>query len=328
MKNLLAFALSLAVAVSAYGASSALTPDGSRYSVEPGTETPQLLLVRVNGDTRDTIDVPSTDDDAVEAEPHVAYDALTGALYVVWTRRAEGVEEIRFAIRSADGIWSAPHTVTSGTERILGTQVVVTHGVEQDASLPLIHIAWWMVGGTLSEPWYALVALEKDREPATSFASLVDLAAISVDSETASMEREDMGAAAHPPLAMSRNGQEVDIVFGAVDQTAVTRLIVAPRAIGGTARIFVPVGRSAFRTPRAKLASASEQPLQAMISRNGRIVLYAPGERFSYVVLDNGEWTPVRSLKVDEKLTLDHVLKDLQRTVEELETLAVPQTDR
>ena len=328
MKRILAIALIMAASVAAYGASSALTPDGSRYSTEVAAESPHLLLVRVNGDTRVSVDVPSTDDDALEADPHVAYDALTGALYVVWTRRAEGVEEIRFAIRAADGTWSEPQTVTSGAERILGTQVAVTHGVEEDAGLPLIHVAWWKVGEAMAEPWYALVAIEKDRQPVTSFANLVDLAAIAADSEAASMEREDMGAAAHPPLAMSRNGQEVDIVFGAVDQTAVTRLTVAPRTIGGTARIFVPVGRSAFRTPRAKLASASEQPLQAMISRNGRIVLYAPGERFSYVVLDNGEWTPVRSLKVDEKLTLDHVLKDLQRTVEELETLAMPQTDR
>jgi hypothetical protein len=328
MKRLLAFALILTAAFAAYGASSALTPEGSRYSVESGAESPHLLLVRVNGDVRDTIDVPSTDDDAVETDPHVAYDALTGALYVVWTRRAEGAEEIRFAIRAADGTWSEPRTVTSGAERILGTQVAVTHGVEDDADLPLVHVAWWKVGEAIAEPWYALIALEQGQEPATSFANLVDLAALSIGDTRAASEPEDTGAAAHPPLAMTRNGQEVDVVFGALDQTAVTSLKIAPRAIGGTARIFVPGGRSAFRTPRAKLVSSDEKPLQAMISRNGRIVLYAPGERFSYVVLDNGEWTPVRSLKVDEKLTLDHVLKDLQRTVEELETLAVPQMDR
>jgi len=108
----------------------------------------------------------------------------------------------------------------------------------------------------------------------------------------------------------------------------VTSVTIEPRRIAGTARIFVPVGRSASKTPRANLVSSSEQPLQAFISRNGRVVLYTAGERFSYVVLDRGEWTPVHSLKVDEKMTTDHVLKDLQRTVEELETLALHTEDR
>ena len=127
---------------------------------------------------------------------------------------------------------------------------------------------------------------------------------------------------------MSRNGQEVDVVFGAKEETALTSVKVKPRKVAGDARIFVPGGRSAFKTPRAKIVSPNALPVQALISHNGRIVLYAPGERFSFVVLDNGAWTPVRSLKMDEKMTLDHVLKDLQRTVEESETLTLPQTDR
>ncbi|HET8774214.1 MAG TPA: hypothetical protein VFP80_10500 [Thermoanaerobaculia bacterium] len=327
MKRLLVFAIAMTAALSAYGAGSALTADGSRYSVEPSAESPALLLVRVSGDVRDTFAVPTTDDDAVESEPHVAYDALTGALYVVWTRSLEGAEELRYAVRGANGEWSAPQTIASGAERILGSQVVVTHGVDEDPDVSLIHVAWWKVAEAMAEPWYALVALERGQEPVTSFANLVDLAALSVES-AADAEPEDTGAAVHPPLAMSRNGQEVNVVFGARHETTVTSVVIKPRKVAGTARIFVPGGRMGTKTPRANLVSSSAAPLQAFISRNGRIALYASGERFSYVVLDNGEWTPVRSLKVDEKLTLDHVLQDLRNTVEELETLSLPQTDR
>lgn len=329
IKKPFALALVLTAALPAFGTGSALTPDGSRYSVESSPDAPQLLLVRVSGDTRDTIAVPTTDDAAVESEPHVAYDAITGALYVVWTRQSDGGEELRLAIRGADGNWSDPRTIISGTERLLGTQVVVTHGADDDegGNASMIHVAWWKVGEGVTEPWYALVALEKDQEPVTSFANLVDLAALSVDTMAAS-EPEDTGAAVHPPLAMSRRGQEVDVVFGAAHETAVTSVIIKPRRIGGTARIFVPGGRSGTKTPRANFVSATAKPLEAFISSNGRIVLYAPGERFSYAVLDNGQWTPVRTLKVDEKMTLDHVLKDLRSTVEELETLSLPQTER
>ncbi|HEY0372749.1 MAG TPA: hypothetical protein VGD79_12145 [Thermoanaerobaculia bacterium] len=327
MKRLLPLALTLTAALSAFGANSALTPDGSRYSVEASPDAPQLLLVRVAGDTRDTIAVPTTDDEAIEAESHVAYDAITGSLYVIWTRHIDGADELRYAVRNADGGWSQPITVTSSAERILGSQVVVTHRAEDDVNVSFIHLAWWKVGAGVSEPWYALVALEKDQQPVTSFANLVELAALSADA-VAATDLEETGAAVHPPLTMSRNGQEVDIVFGAVHQTAVTSVTVKPRKIDPTARIFVPVGRRAFKTPRANFSSSSEQALEAFISRNGRIVLYSRGEHFSYVVLDNNEWTPARTLKVDEKMTLDHVLKDLRNTVEELETLSLPQTDR
>ena len=326
MKRILAFALVMTAAASAFGANSALTADGSRYSVEAASDGPRLQLVRVSGDVRNIIDVPSTGDDAIESESHVAYDAITGSLYVVWTRRSEGVDELRYAIRNADGNWSEPRTVTSGAERILGTQVVVTHR-DEDPNVSFVHVAWWKIGENVSEPWYAVVALEKDQEPATSFANLVELAALSNDT-TATNELEETGAAVHPPLVMSRNGQEVDIVFGAKRETSVTSVTVRPRRIDPEARIFVPVGRRAFKTPRANFISGTDQPLQAIISRNGRLVLYAPGERFSYVVYDNGNWTPARTLKVDEKMPLDAVLKDLRNTVEELETLSVPQSER
>lgn len=326
MKRILPLALVMTAALSAFGANSALTPDGSRYSIEPASDGPRLQLVRVSGDVRDTIDVPSTVDDAIESESHVAYDALTGELYVVWTRAYEGMNELRYALRKADGTWSEPRTVTSSAERILGTQVVVTHRLEENPNTSFVHFAWWKIGENVSEPWYALVALEKDQEPATSFANLVELAALSND--VVANELEETGAAVHPPLTMSRNGQEVDVVFGAKHETSVTSVTVKPRKIDPTARIFVPVGRRAFKTPRANLISTTEQPLESFVSRNGRIVLYSRGERFSYVVLDNGEWTPVRTLKVDEKMTLDHVLKDLRSTVEELETLSLPQSER
>ena len=332
MKRFLAAALAMTATVSAHGATSALTPDGARYSVERASDAPSLVLERVTGDVRETLPIPATDDDALEAQPHVAYDALTGALYVVWTREAEGGYELRYAVRAADGTWSEAETVTGGAERILGTQVVVTHGIEAEEGNPsVIHFAWWKVSEAASEPWYALVVREKDQAPVTSFANLVDLAALSFDgaaSVDGPQEPEDTGAAMHPPLAMVRNGQEVDVVFGAKDQTSVTGMRIAPRRIGGNARIFVPGGKRPFKTPRASLVSSNEQPLQAMISRNGRIVLYSAADRFSYAVLDNGDWTPVRSLKVDEKMTLDHVLKDLRHTVEELETLSVPHSER
>ena len=58
MKSLLAAVLLMTAAFAAYGAPSALTPDGARYSLEVPAESPSLLLVRVSGDDRESIPVP------------------------------------------------------------------------------------------------------------------------------------------------------------------------------------------------------------------------------------------------------------------------------
>lgn len=320
----LTFALAAAGAVPLMGASSALTPDGTRYSVET-TGKPELVIARAAGDTRATMTVPTTDDAATESEAQLAYDGATGALYVVWTRQSEGANDVRLAALEVDGKWSVPQVVATGTGERLGLQLVLTHATERETTATLLHLAWWTIGEPKAEAQYALVGIEDGAIVSTTVKSLDDLAALSGDSKTAG--HENTGVAAHPPLAMTRTGDGVDVVFGAVDSTAVTRLSVDPRKIEGTVRAWTPVGRRGHRTPRANLVSADENPVRAFISRNGRVVLYAPGARFSFVVLENDEWSPVRSLRVDEQMTAEALVEDLRRTVEEIEMLAVPEAD-
>ena len=318
----LTFALAAAGAVPLMGASSALTPDGTRYSVET-TGKPELVIARAAGDTRATMTVPTTDDAATESQAQLAYDGATGALYVVWTRQSEGANDVRLAALGVDGKWSVPQVVATGTGERLGLQLVLTHATEKETTATLLHLAWWTMGEPLAEAQYALVGIENGELVSTKVKALDELAALTGDSQAAA--HESTGAAAHPPLAMTRSGEGVDVVFGAVDSTAVTLLNVDPRRIAGDVRMWTPVGKRGHHTPRANLVSEDNKPVQAFISRNGRVVLYAPGARFSFVVLENDEWSPVRSLRVDAHMTAEALVDDLRRTVEEIEMFAVPE---
>ena len=260
----------------------------------------QLELSRRRGEVRDTLVVPTTGDDVLESEPGLAYDAVTDAVYILWHRAAEGIDEIRLASLNADGEWSDVHLLAKGAEvSRAGLQLVLTHAREEgdDADTTLLHAAWWDLGAEVV-PQYAMVAFESGRHLSTEAANLETLVEAPLTREAA--EREDTGAAAHPPLVMERAGEFVDVVFGADRTTAVTRVRIEPKRIAGEARIWRPSGRTAQRTGPANLVSHGTAPVQAFISGD-RVVLYTPDAKFRYSVFDNGHWTPIRMIEARRK---------------------------
>ena len=309
----------VAGATSVAGADSVLTSDGTRFSIEVAADRPQLVITRAAGDTRDRIVVPTTDDEAIESQANLAFDAATGTLYVAWSRDLAGISDIRVTSMRANGAWSVPIVVSGGSGQRRALQVVLTHAETdiEDLTATLLHMAWWKINGTTTEPEYGLVAFESGESVSTHVANLDTLAALV---NGASSNPEDTGVAMHPPMTMARNGSGVDVVFGAVNTTALTRLTAVPvHKIQGTVRMWTPLGRNAARTPKASLVSLDGSPVQAFLS-NGRVVLYTPGaKQFRFVLLIDGRWSPERKLRVDNDLTADDLLDDLRRTVEELE---------
>ena len=100
--------------------------------------------------------------------------------------------------------------------------------------------------------------------------------------------------------------------------TAVTRLKVTPRKIGGNVRMWRPVGRGGMLTPRVNLVSQNATPVQAFLV-NGRLAMYSADDDFRFVVLRNDNtWSSVRSVHVDEKNTAADLAKELRDTVQQL----------
>lgn len=320
----LAVAVALLLTASAYAGEleTVLTPDSTFYSIDRG-EHLWLELSRRNTDVTEGLIVPGTDegvyDGARESDARLLWDGSTSTLYILWHSASETDDAIMLASLK-DGVWSKPVAIAEGASvRRLGLQVALTRAAideeaeEATASATLIHAVWWSMGAQ-SAAEYALVAFEDGMQVSTDVAQLEDLAELR---STNGFETEDAGAPLHPPLAIARAANAVDVVFGTESSTRITRVRLDPRRVAGNARMWKPGRSDGGTTGPARMVAAESNPLQAFISK-GRIVLYdATGLKFRYVVLENGTWTSERMIQLDEKVTSDKLLRELQRTVAE-----------
>ena len=292
-----------------------LAPDSTLYAVDAAKESAQLEISRRRGEVRETLIVPSTDDDAIESQARLAYDSAQDTLYVMWHRAAEGVDELKLASLNADNEWSNVLTVASGAGvRRAALQLELMHAREEgdESDTTLLHAAWWSIGAE-TVPEYALLAFENGRHLSSE---IVDLHSMVETVAALSAEEEETGAAAHPPLAMGRRGNGVDVVFGAKDTTAVTRVHIQPTRISVEARIWRPSGRSTAQTGPTKLIPHGSAPVQVILGGD-RIALYTPDAKFRFIVFDGEAWTPIRMIELDENVTTDALLQELRQTLEE-----------
>jgi hypothetical protein len=307
--------ITAALALPALGASSLLTPSGVRYAIEAMPETRQVEIARAEGPKRARLVVPTTQDVWSEYGTQLAYDSVSSTLFVVWARDGAAGAEIRYAMLNERGEWSTPRLINAGSDSYRGLQFVLTHPTGDDA-VTLLHAAWWSVEGTRTVAEYALFAFENGRFVSGDVQDLESLAAVQYD--VAANEFESVGAPLHPALAMERNGDSVDVVFGSVTSTAVTRFTVTARKVAPNVRIWKPVGRTPGRTQRANLTSSDPTaPVYGFIKKGG-VALYTIGEDFRFVVLkSDGSWSPIREVRIDDDNTADDLLRELQQQLEE-----------
>lgn len=314
--RIVAIALALLTASTAFAVDmkTVLSPDGTLFAVDGGTPRAFLSLTKNKGDERVTVLVPATDDEATESDARLLWDTKSATLFVVWHSAAAGRDSIMMQSLNAEGAWSEPVVLAScSSQRRVGLQTLITHAPvdeEKTAYATLIHAAWWGVGESYTAE-YALVAFEAGALVSSEVARLDELANRGGEAD----EYEDTGAPLHPPLALTHDGNSVDVVFGSANSTKLTRLKLDPKKVVGNGRFWRPLGRNGGRTGPARLIAADAVPLQAFVSR-GRIVLYDPAAKFRFVMFENGEWSPERMLQLDGHVTADQVVRELQRTVD------------
>lgn len=297
MKKLATAVLCLAAATASAQWQTVLTNDATVWAANETSVSVKLDLMRREGDVTTFVRVPGTEDSVIESHPRLAYDNATGALFAMWRHG----DEIRVSRRDASGEWSDAKVVTRG-ESLDGLQLVLTRA----SGTTLLHGAWW--SGAKAE--YALVAFDGPEVLSTVVVALDELANVLA----AASAPEDTGAAVHPPLAMVRSGEGVDVAYGAQRTTALTRLTIKPVKVSADARMWRPSGRAGRRTDPAGLTSLTTAAVQSFIVE-GRLVLFTPDARFRYVFLDNGRWTPIRMFALDEKLTSEELVRALRRSV-------------
>lgn len=314
-KLLIITLLALAAVATADDTQTVLTSGGVVYTVDNSTRG-ELRLVRRSGEERESILVPTTQDDAIESQAQLLWDDASQTLFVVWHRSLDRVDQILINRLRKDGNWSDSFLIATGSSaKRAGLQVALTKAVADGKTATLVHAAWWSVNANpVAE--YALVAFEDGQHISTIVEDLQVLAG----SALSNFDNEPVREVLHPPLAMARAGAGagVDVVFGAPNSTRLTRVVLNPR-IRMDARLWKPSkGGGGGVTPRAGLMSANGNPLKVILS-HGRIVLYAPDTKFRFVMYQNNQWTPERMIQLDAKLTKEQMVSELHRTVEQLE---------
>ncbi len=311
-----AFVLALLTASAAFAVDmrTVLAPDGTLFAVDGGTPRSFVSLSQNRNDVRQTVVVPGTDDAAIESDARLLWDSVNSTLFVIWHSASPERDAVMLQALNAEGIWSEPVVLAScSSQRRVGLQTMLTHAPaneENTAQATLIHAAWWGLGTTYTAE-YALVAFENGQLVSTDVSKLDELANRAATPD----DYEDTGAPLHPPLAMTRDGKSIDIVFGSANTTKLTRVKIDPRKVTGNGRFWKPLGRNGGTTGPARLVAADSAPLQAFVSR-GRIVLYDQAAKFRYVMLENGQWTPERMIQLDGYVTGEELLAELQRTVD------------
>jgi hypothetical protein len=309
----LVLTLLAAGAALADGHQAVLTTDGAVYTVDarPGST---LRLIRRVGEQRTTLIVPETQDAAIESQVKLLWDETTSSLFVMWHRSGDRIDQILLAQLRADGTWADVLPIASGgASSRLGLEAILTHAPIDGGAASLIHAAWWRMG-TTPEAEYALVAFEKGKYVSAIVTDLKSLAGLNADS----VDLEPMDEALHPPLAMERSGASgVDVVFGSLGSTRLTRVLVDPK-VRVDARLWRPGRKGSSITPRAGIQSTSGVPLRALL-HNTRIVLYAPERNFRFTMYDNVKWSPERMIQLDENLTSEQLVQELRRTIEQYE---------
>jgi hypothetical protein len=316
MMKRLSLAIAIALLLLAAGTAgaaqveTALGEDNMLWSVDASEPQRSLVLTLRMGDFHQYVTIPTTDDEALDATPRLAWDRAARTLFVLWRRQGANGDEIRLARRYASGRWAPPIVLANGAEASrAGLQLAITRAKDGNAQITLVHAVWWTLRqAPVAE--YALAAFQGAELLSTSVDSLDDLAAV----QAAATDEEDTGKAVHPPMAMVRNEEGVEVAFGAPRTTAMKRVTIDPVKIGPNARIWRPGGKQGRRTPAALLISASSDPVESFIV-NGDVVLYTPGSRFRYVILEDGKWTPVRMLATDDQLTTEDLVRELRRSV-------------
>jgi len=316
MRRLLSIVLLLCVAPATFAATSALTAKGALYTIDPSPAENVVSLIRRSGEVKETIVVPaSADNDVLDHRAQLEYDRTTDRLYVIWLRNTTRWASIVISSLDAEGNWSDPIVLASASP--LATRgdlrTSLTRAIAGETKTTIIHVASWVRDAGVLTGEYVLAAFERNGSFSTSVNDLNTLANVSI---TAQEQAGDIEAnALFPPLAMAAANDGVDVVFGREQGTTITRLHITPR-LEPNARIWKPVGKTGSSMPPSKLAATSASPVKAFFSRD-RIVLYTADQEFRFVIFENGEWSPVLTLTLDENLTGDALIDEIRRAIEE-----------
>ncbi|HEX8254188.1 MAG TPA: hypothetical protein VF846_13670, partial [Thermoanaerobaculia bacterium] len=254
----------------------------------------------------------------------------SGTLFVFWIQHFGFLyNQLLFCTRDNDGVWSEAKAFGSPYNYRENLRIAVTRKVTDvtdntSARALTVHATWWEFDtqSGVESAQYRMLPIENGR---VADVTALDLNEFVVRSETAatteSVDSEiDAAVLKQPILSTSAQQESVLLVFGDATTRKFTKVRVTPsRGIAADGRLRVPVGRTegGFGAPRFAVASTSR--MEGIFGEANPAVFYTVSDSMlRYVMLSNdGTWSDVRAVTLDEKITSSAAVNALRRMLTE-----------
>lgn len=312
-----------------------LTPDGTLYTIESekndGTYSAEvtryLRLTIQRGTSTQFSTVPESLSEGLHYRPALAYDTDSRTLFIFWLRMPNAMSSELLLASYANGKWQKAISIDNRpfylrynlrigiTRRVAERQ---KDGSYADVPALLVHAVWWEETGDGEQARYALMSVENGSVTSFELHDLSDFtspadAAVSVD---ANFNNEILK---HPAILDSSSQDSIDVFFGDLHTNSFNRVTLRPVSDG---RIHIPIGvhpggGGYFGAPKSFSADWNGRISTINSGHDGsNLILYnATTDSVSYLLYSNGVWSPIKTLPLTDKLTVEGAVSALTRMV-------------
>lgn len=304
-----------------------LTQDGTVYTIEsasaqdvPSLFTPSqriLMMTVQKGTTTTTIAVPASLNGGWHANPALAYDSDSNTIFIFWeAARNNGLASDLLVCSYQNGKWGFATALDSiDWDLRENLHIAITKKTEQMAadgtktSIPevTVHAVWWQQSGHGEWARYAMLTMDKGNVSSIQIQNLSDFLA---RAENPAANPTDNEILRHPVILESAAHDSVDVVFGDVAANTMHRLTLKPVANG---RLRIPIGvrEGSVHAPIANVVSSTN--VSAFASNDSLAFYFTTGQAMNYLLYKDGEWSPMRSIALNDKITRDTAVEALRR---------------
>jgi hypothetical protein len=275
--------------------------------------------------------IPGTDSSSVKRGLNAAFDEQTQTLVLMWTEDYSGYTQVRVGVLR-EGAWTNSGLLPStGISKAFNPQMVISHQ-------PVFHLddhdqQVWTTRSTLAIVWweeaqvgqarFATLALDENQFDPRDLA-VYDLPGLLGTSGDVSYDGVPSGAYLYPALQADGLGGALVVAFADLhDQLEKIVRISFPEDQGKPSdttsvqwkRRHIPIvgvaaeGPVARMTPMLALNASPDSGVGTSIGSGYRPTHYwRDGGALKYTRLDGADWSPVRSVAIDDVMTWDKAL--------------------
>jgi len=299
-----------------FSISSEVPPEGSTTQA-----TVHLVLTeRRDGETIREI-VPATLERGQHVNPLLGYDDESGTLFVFWIKHlGSHWNELLFATRDSDGLWSAPTVIGSPYNyrenlRVAVTRKVVGANGRESAPGLTLHATWWEFDThkVRDSAKYYMLSIENGKVLDVAELDLTEF----VDQGIVGPEDLDRSVLKYPMITASGKQDSVLLTFGSFETRSFTQVRITPK-MKGEGRLRVPIGRrdGGFTAPRMPVQEGAN--LEGVFNESNTLALYTTDEgAVRYAIFQDGKWSDTRSIVIDEHVSHSLAVGALRKMVAE-----------